>query len=121
MEYEKSILLQQLDKNGNIHKLFPITKTKNVYDENEQSLDKILNKKVDKVDGKTLTTNDLTNELKQDYDAAASNTHTHTNKEVLDKITIAYTKTEQDRIKALEDNVGNIGELLDIINGEVIE
>ena len=121
MEYEKSILLQQLDKNGNIHKLFPITKTKNVYDENELSLDKILNNKVDKISGKTLTTNDLTNELKQSYDTAATNTHTHTNKEILDKITIAYTKTEQDRIKKLENDVGNIGELLDIINGEVIE
>ena len=121
MEYEKSILLQQLDKNGNIHKLFPITKIKNVYDENELSLDKILNKKVDKVEGKTLTTNDLTNELKQKYDNAAEDSHTHTNKEILDNITIAYTETEQKRIEKLEENVGNIGELLDIINGEVIE
>ena len=36
--------------------------------------------------------NDLTNELKAKYDAAAANSHTHSNKEVLDKTTAAFTE-----------------------------
>jgi hypothetical protein len=46
-----------------------------------------LNKKVDKVSGKGLSTNDLTNELKSSYDSAAANSHTHSNKSTLDAIT----------------------------------
>lgn len=44
------------------------------------------NNKVDKVEGKGLSTNDLTATLKSNYDAAYSNTHTHSNKSVLDNI-----------------------------------
>lgn len=42
--------------------------------------------KVDKVAGKGLSTNDLTNELKLSYDTAASQTHTHSNKTALDSV-----------------------------------
>ncbi len=41
--------------------------------------------KVDSVAGKGLSTNDLTNELKNSYDDAVNEAHTHTNKEVIDK------------------------------------
>ena len=43
--------------------------------------------KVDKVDGKGLSTNDLTSTLKTNYDKAYSQTHTHSNKDILDSIT----------------------------------
>ena len=36
--------------------------------------------------------NDLTDELKTQYDAATTNSHTHSNKEVLDKTTAAFTE-----------------------------
>ncbi len=49
--------------------------------------------KVDKVTGKSLSTNDLTNLLKSNYDTAHANSHTHTNKTVLDATTASYTTT----------------------------
>ena len=49
--------------------------------------DNLLLNKVDKVSGKGLSTNDLTNALKSDYDSAYNNSHTHSNKTVLDGIT----------------------------------
>ena len=45
--------------------------------------------KVDKIDGKGLSTNDLTDELKENYDNASDKVHSHENKTVL------YTITEQ--------------------------
>lgn len=43
--------------------------------------------KVDKIDGKGLSTNDLTDELKGNYDNASDKAHSHENKTVLDTIT----------------------------------
>lgn len=43
--------------------------------------------KVDKIDGKGLSTNDLTDELKENYDNASDKAHSHENKIVLDTIT----------------------------------
>ena len=43
--------------------------------------------KVTKVDGKGLSTNDLTDELKEGYDLAAERSHLHANKPALNKIT----------------------------------
>ena len=45
-----------------------------------------LGTKVDKILGKGLSTNDLTNELKAAYDAALLETHTHANKSALDLV-----------------------------------
>lgn len=45
-----------------------------------------LSNKVDKIDGKTLSTNDLTNLLKSNYDSAYTNSHTHNNKILLDNL-----------------------------------
>ena len=44
--------------------------------------------KVDKEGGKGLSTNDLTTALKTAYDGAVSKSHTHSNKTVLDGITV---------------------------------
>lgn len=43
-------------------------------------------KKVEKEDGKGLSTNDLTNILKANYDTSYTNTHTHNNKALLDAL-----------------------------------
>jgi len=51
-----------------------------------QSLLNLLYTKVDKIEGKELSTNDLTNELKELYDLAYSQTHTHDNKYALDLV-----------------------------------
>lgn len=65
-----------------------------------KKVNELLLNKVDKEDGKTLTTNDLTDELKEDYDLAVTNSHTHSNKETLDNTTASFT-TE------LETAIGN--------------
>jgi len=52
-----------------------------------------LGDKVDKVAGKGLSTNDLTDILKGNYDTAYTNTHTHSNKTVLDAIQESLTTT----------------------------
>lgn len=59
---------------------------------NKSVLDSITNvkvnnwdNKVDKVTGKGLSTNDLTNDLKKSYDGAVTDSHTHDNKAVIDK------------------------------------
>ena len=49
--------------------------------------DNLLLNKVDKISGKGLSTNDLTNTLKSNYDTAYNNSHTHSNKSTLDSIT----------------------------------
>ena len=49
--------------------------------------DNLLLNKVDKVSGKGLSENDLTNTLKSNYDTAYNSAHTHSNKSTLDSIT----------------------------------
>lgn len=50
-----------------------------------------LDNKVDKIVGKGLSENDLTNALKSAYDSAVTDSHTHANKIVLDAIDVAFT------------------------------
>ena len=45
--------------------------------------------KVDKETGKSLSTNDLTDELKSGYDNAVTLAHTHDNKNTLDKLSVS--------------------------------
>ena len=45
--------------------------------------------KVDKIDGKGLSTNDLTDELKEQTEDAITKAHEHTNKETLDKLNMS--------------------------------
>ena len=58
-----------------------------------------LNNKVNKETGKGLSTNDFTNEYKISLENSSSNSHTHSNKEVLDSIT-------SEKIE-IWDNAGN--------------
>ena len=67
-------------------------------------LNQIKNKldlKVDKVSGKTLSTNDLTNSLKTSYDDAVSKKHTHANKTVLDNTTASFTTEEKTKLSGI--------------------
>ena len=60
--------------------------------------------KVDKVEGKGLSTNDLTDELKVDYDDAVLQAHTHSNKTILDNTTASYTTEEKTKLSGIENN-----------------
>ena len=67
-------------------------------------LNQIKNKldlKVDKVSGKTLSTNDLTNSLKTSYDDAVSKKHTHANKTILDNTTASFTTEEKTKLSGI--------------------
>ena len=67
-------------------------------------LNQIKNKldlKVDKVSGKTLSTNDLTNSLKISYDDAVNKKHTHANKAVLDNTTASFTTEEKTKLSGI--------------------
>ena len=59
--------------------------------------------KVDKVEGKGLSTNDLTDALKNQYDEAVIDKHTHANKQILDEITASYTEEEKIKLEGIED------------------
>ena len=59
--------------------------------------------KVDKVIGKGLSTNDLTDTLKANYDDAHSKAHEHSNKAVLDAITASFTLDDQKKLTNIEN------------------
>lgn len=63
-----------------------------------------LNNKVTRETGKGLSTNDLTDELKAQYDSATTEQHTHNNKSILDDITAAYTTSEKTKLSLIESN-----------------
>lgn len=54
--------------------------------------------KQDKEVGKGLSANDLTNALKAAYDQAVTNSHTHSNKLILDAITASFTTTHETKL-----------------------
>lgn len=55
---------------------------------NDTEIRNCLSNKVDKVNGKSLSSNDLTDDLKSSYDSAAASKHSHENKAVLDEISL---------------------------------
>ena len=60
--------------------------------------------KVDKVTGKGLSTNDLTNSLKSDYDDAVLKSHEHINKSILDATTASYTTEDKEKLDNTASN-----------------
>lgn len=50
-----------------------------------------------------IVTNDLTDTLKSHYDTAYNNNHTHSNKNVLDSITAAFTTNLNSKLNGIED------------------
>lgn len=90
----------------------------------QSELDSGLSAKVDKVTGKGLSTNDLTDELKEDYDDAVSKGHIHANKDVLDGTTASFTSEEKTKLEGLENYDDtevkeSIAEKLDKIGGTI--
>lgn len=75
-------------------------------DENYTTADKnsvaTIGDKVDKVTGKGLSTNDLTDALKANYDDAHSKAHEHSNKAVLDATTASFTLDDQKKLTNIE-------------------
>lgn len=49
-----------------------------------------------------VVTNDLTDELKQHYDTAYNNSHTHSNKSILDGTTASYTSALNTKLNGIE-------------------
>jgi len=79
--------------------------------------DNLLNNKVDKVSGKGLSENDLTNALKSSYDSAVTDKHTHGNKSILDLIEQPLTTA----LKATyDDYASQISEKANITEVETI-
>lgn len=75
-------------------------------DENYTTADKnsvaTIGDKVDKVTGKELSTNDLTDALKANYDDAHNKAHEHSNKAVLDATTASFTLDDQKKLTNIE-------------------
>ena len=68
---------------------------------NEITIDDIINK-VDKIEGKGLSTEDFTNDYKSQVDNNTSARHTHSNKSVLDETTASYTIEEKTKLSDVE-------------------
>lgn len=64
----------------------------------EDSLNLRLSEKVDKEDGKGLSSNDFTNEYKSNLELNTSSRHNHTNKDILDNTTASFTLKLSDKI-----------------------
>lgn len=76
----------------------------------QEALDGLNASKVEKVEGKGLSTNDFTAELKENYDSAVSVKHSHDNKALLD----SYTQTDSDIASAVSNKHSHSNkELLD--------
>jgi hypothetical protein len=67
-----------------------------------------LDKKVDKVSGKGLSTNDFTNSYKSNVDANTSARHTHSNKEILDATSAAFTSDLKNKIDGIASGATNV-------------
>lgn len=78
--------------------------TDNNYTTTDKNSVATIGNKVDKVEGKGLSTNDLTDELKLDYDDAVLQAHTHSNKTILDNTTASYTTEERTKLSGIENN-----------------
>lgn len=78
--------------------------TDNNYTTDDKNSVATIGNKVDKVEGKGLSTNDLTDELKADYDDAVLQAHTHSNKTILDNTTASYTTEEKTKLSGIENN-----------------
>lgn len=78
------------------------------FNENTEIIDDVLGKKVDVEEGKTLSDNNFTNELKEKLEQASENKHSHTNKSVLDKITQALLNAWNNAVEHINDSIKHI-------------
>ena len=104
--------------------------TPSIYTKTEvdEQINNLKETKVDKVQGKGLSTNDLTNELKANYDKAYDEAHTHSNKAVLDNLvqsvidyshthlnksildgtTASFTEEQANKLSNISNNASNV-------------
>lgn len=85
-----------------------------------------LNKKVNKVTGKGLSTNDFTDEYKNMIDGTYKQGHTHANKDVLDDITSTKVnewnnKTNLTQTTLYKSSTGSIGDITFSINPAIFK
>ena len=104
----------------------------------DEQINNLKETKVDKVQGKGLSTNDLTNELKTNYDKAFNEAHTHNNKLVLDNLvqsvidyshthlnksildgtTASFTEEQATKLSNISNNASNVAK--SDINGNIL-
>lgn len=86
-------------------------------DESESGIIEGLAGKVDKVEGKGLSTNDFTNDYKSKVDSNTSARHTHSNKAILDATTASFTTAINNTI----NSKANSSEVVKITGNQTIE
>lgn len=86
-------------------------------DDSEAGIIEGLAGKVDKVEGKGLSTNDFTNDYKSKVDANTTARHTHSNKAILDATTASFTTAINNTI----NSKANSSEVVKITGNQTIE
>lgn len=87
--------VSQLENDNNYIEDASYVHTDNNYNDIEKEKVATIENKVDKVEGKGLSTNDLTDELLELFSAGGASSHTHSNKQILDDIDVAYTQEKE--------------------------
>ena len=78
------------------------------FNQNTEIIDDALGKKVDAEEGKILSDNNFTNELKEKLEQASEAKHKHSNKSVLDKITEALFNKWNEAVSHINDSIKHI-------------
>lgn len=86
-------------------------------DDSEAGIIEGLAGKVDKIEGKGLSTNDFTNDYKSKVDANTTARHTHSNKAILDATTASFTTAINNTI----NSKANSSEVVKITGNQTIE
>ena len=87
-----------LDISGEIEPIYP-----DILKHLQEEIDLLSLTKVDKVEGKGLSTNDFTNEDKANLDANTNARHTHSNKAILDNTTASFTTEEKTKLAGIQE------------------
>lgn len=86
-------------------------------DDSEAGIITGLENKVDKIEGKGLSTNDFTNDYKSKVDANTTARHTHSNKAILDATTASFTTAINNTI----NSKANASDVVKITGNQTIE
>ncbi len=88
--------MPKLDKLIDLEQLQIVSKNK------QKQIENLKEKKVDKEEGKGLSSNDFTDSYKTQVEANTANRHTHSNKSILDATTASYTTAEKTKLSGIE-------------------
>lgn len=89
----------QADTTGSAELIIRVTNAESDID----TLEETISNKVDKVDGKGLSTNDFTDTYQSDVDGNTIARHTHSNTTVLDNTTASFTIEEKEKLSSIKD------------------